>query len=413
MREQTQFPSGFPGPETLGALVAIQELQAKDPALAERALRALAAKHGLTPEALRAALSRRERARLHFQEPYLALFRGRLPRKPYATDDPRQGVRILPLPAALRRPYLQVGHYPALVFRLVLDLDAPPSVWGERVEALPPSLVLVNPETGHAHVFYELAHPVVLKGEASPGLALLPEVEALLEAFLGADPAYAGLLARNPLVHPREWTWGGGKLWDLADLLSELRSLMPRRVRTRVEPALSGYGRNDALFDRLRYWAYGEVRLYRGKPGGEAAFENVVLQVALHLNQTLFQGHPKGPLTPQEVRHTAKSVARWTYRRYRGGRVYYTPSTGNPDRSRLSRAMREAIPPLPPEKQEEGRRRGPSAANAKRRQEAEAKLLEALKRLQARGERITASALAREAGVHRNTASRWLRRMRK
>jgi len=38
--------------------------------------------------------------------------------------------------------------------------------------------------------------------------------------------------------------------------------------------------------------------------------------------------------------------------------------------------------------------------------------LEALRRLQARGERVTPTALAREAGVHRNTASRWLKQMR-
>ena len=51
-------------------------------------------------------------------------------------------------------------------------------------------------------------------------------------------------------------------------------------------------------------------------------------------------------------------------------------------------------------------------ANWKRRSRAEEALLEALRRLQARGERVTPTALAREAGVHRNTASRWLRRMR-
>ena len=52
------------------------------------------------------------------------------------------------------------------------------------------------------------------------------------------------------------------------------------------------------------------------------------------------------------------------------------------------------------------------AANRKRRGKAEEALVEALRRLQARGERVTPTALAREAGVHRNTASRWLRRMR-
>jgi lipoate-protein ligase A len=52
------------------------------------------------------------------------------------------------------------------------------------------------------------------------------------------------------------------------------------------------------------------------------------------------------------------------------------------------------------------------AVNRKRREEAEKALVEALKRLQARGEAITAKALAREAGVHHTTASRWLQRMR-
>jgi uncharacterized membrane protein len=52
------------------------------------------------------------------------------------------------------------------------------------------------------------------------------------------------------------------------------------------------------------------------------------------------------------------------------------------------------------------------AANRKRRSKAEEALVEALKRLQARGEAITAKALAREAGVHPTTASRWLQRMR-
>jgi uncharacterized membrane protein len=52
------------------------------------------------------------------------------------------------------------------------------------------------------------------------------------------------------------------------------------------------------------------------------------------------------------------------------------------------------------------------AANRKRRSTAEEALVEALKRLQARGETITARALAREAGVSPATASRWLKRMR-
>lgn len=106
----------------------------------------------------------------------------------------------------------------------------------------------------------------------------------------------------------------------------------------------------------------------------------LVLEVAKRahaLNQALFRDHPKGNLSPREVHHIAKSVAKWTYNRYQGARVYPVSSTGRPDRSRLSPQARALIPPL-----------------------------------QARGERITATALAREAGVHRNTAAKWLKRMR-
>ena len=38
-------------------------------------------------------LPRRELARILFPEPYLAAFRERLPRYPYATDDPRKAAR--------------------------------------------------------------------------------------------------------------------------------------------------------------------------------------------------------------------------------------------------------------------------------------------------------------------------------
>jgi len=51
------------------------------------------------------------------------------------------------------------------------------------------------------------------------------------------------------------------------------------------------------------------------------------------------------------------------------------------------------------------RRKGLEAANRRRRGKAEEALVEALKRLQARGEAITAKALAREVSVHHTTAS--------
>ncbi len=369
-------------------------------------------------------LSRRELARILFQEPYLAAFRERLPRYPYATDDPRQGMRPRRKEKALEHVYIQVGRYPHAIFRIVLDLDEP--TWWDAMDRIPPTLTIPNPRAPwKAHIVYELEPPIWLsspkahEGQANP-FALVREVDALLRAYFGADPAYNGLLGRNPLAHP--YLIGGGKLWDLPSLLEELRELTPRR-RALAYLDTATYGRNSTLFDHVRAFAYGVVAMYRGKPNGFELFRQAVAHEAHRLNRELFRGHPQGPLPPNEVGWVVKSVAKWTFYHYRGTRIWPVSGTGRPDRSRLSPTARALVEPLRGEEVEEARRRGRNASrpkrvanleavNRKRRSRAEEALLEALRRLQARGERVTPTALAREAGVHRNTASRWLRRMR-
>jgi len=366
-------------------------------------------------------LSRRELARILFQERYLEAFRERLPRYPYATDDPRQGMRPRKKEKALEHLYIQVGRYPHAIFRIVLDLDEP--TWWDAMDPIPPTLIVPNPrEPWKAHIIYELDPPIWLsspeayEGEANP-FALVREVDALLRAYFGADPAYNGLLGRNPVAHP--YLIGGGKLWDLPSLLEELRELVPRR-RVAAYLDTATYGRNCELFERVRPFAYSVVAMYRGKPNGFHLFRQAVAYEAHRLNQELFRDHPQGPLPRKEVEITViKSVSKWTFDRYRGTRIWPVSGTGRPDRSRLSPTARALVDPLRGKELESHleatrpkRMANLEAANRKRRGEAEEALVEALKRLQARGEAITARALAREAGVSPTTASRWLQRMR-
>jgi len=370
-------------------------------------------------------LSRRELAQIRFQEPYLAAFQERLPRYPYATDDPRQGMRPRKRENAIRYRYVQVGRYPHAIARIVLDVDEP--TWWDAMERIPPSLCIPNPRAPwRAHIVYELEPPIWLssprahEGQANP-FALVREVDARLRAHFGADPAYTGLLGRNPLAHPH--LIGGGKLWDLPCLLEELRDLTPRR-RALAYLDTATYGRNYALFDHVRAFAYGVVAMYRGQPNGFDHFRQAVAYEAHRLNKTLFRGHPQGPLPRREVERTiVTSVSKWVFHRYRGTRVWVLSGTGRVDRSTLSPAARALIEPLRGEELEKARKEGLEAtrpkrtanleaASRKRRGEAEKALVEALKRLQAREETITARALAREAGVHHTTASRWLQRMR-
>jgi uncharacterized membrane protein len=283
------------------------------------------------------------------------------------------------------------------------------------MDRIPPTLTIPNPrEPWKAHIVYELEPPIWLaspkahEGQANP-FALVREVDALLRAYFGADPAYNGLLGRNPLAHA--YLIGGGKLWDLPSLLEELRELTPRR-RALAYLDTATYGRNCTLFDHVRAFAYGVVAMYRGKPNGFELFRQAVAHEAHRLNRELFRDHPQGPLPPNEVGWVVKSVAKWTFYRYRGAKVWPVSGTGRPDRSQLSPTARALVPPLKGQEAEAARRKGSEAANRKRRGKAEEALVEALKRLQARGEAITARALAREAGVSPATASRWLQRMR-
>jgi len=345
-------PGSLHHEEARKTLASILNLLQKDRALGERALSLFAAFYGLPLEALRAHLlappPRSERAREAFQRPYLAHFAQTLPRYPYATDNPRQGMRPRRKEKALEHVYIQVGRYPHAIFRIVLDLDEP--TWWDAMDRIPPTLTIPNSQAPwKAHIVYELEPPIWLsspkahEGQGNP-FALVREVDALLRAYFGADPAYNGLLGRNPLAHPH--LIGGGKLWDLPSLLEELRELTPRR-RALAYLDTATYGRNCTLFDHVRVFAYGVVAMYRGKPNGFELFRQAVAYEAHRLNQELFRGHPQGPLPRREVEATiVKSVSKWTFYRYRGTRVWPVSGTGRPDRSRLSPAARALVEPL-------------------------------------------------------------------
>jgi hypothetical protein len=369
------------------------------------------------------SLSKRELARILFQEPYLAAFRERLPRYPYATDDPRQGMRPRRKEKALEHVYIQVGRYPHAIFRIVLDLDEP--TWWDAMDRIPPTLTIPNPRAPwKAHIVYELEPPIWLsspKAHEGPGnpFALVREVDALLRAYFGADPAYNGLLGRNPLAHAH--LIGGGKLWDLPSLLEELRELTPRR-RALAYLDTATYGRNCALFDHVRAFAYGVVAMYRGKPNGFELFRQAVAHEAHRLNRELFRDHPQGPCPGGGGGHHRQERVQMDLLPLPGDEGLARIGDGQAGPLRLSPAARALVEPLRGRKlrrPEGGGQRLPpqavanlEAANRKRRGKAEEALVEALKRLQARGEAITARALAREAGVHPTTASRWLQRMR-
>ena len=93
---------------------------------------------------------------------------------------------------------------------------------------------------------------------------------------------------------------------ELAEYLPGIEKYRPKRRA----PEEVGLGRNVALFDLTRKWAYKAIRSYWG--GGLDGW-NRWLSVA-NSRALVYNGDFKQPLGGREVWHIARSVAKWTWR---------------------------------------------------------------------------------------------------
>jgi hypothetical protein len=236
----------------------------------------------------------------------LDTFRDRLPSHGFGTDDLRQGVRFLPLSQLIQKAIVQFNWKHSIGF-LAYDLDSDNALfdWEDDHKIPPPNILILNPSNGHAHYLYALEQPVhKYAGASEKALRYLAAIDVAMTETLHADPGYAKLLCKNPLsdrwivIYPRR------ELYDLDELESwvDLEAYQDRRRRL---PAV-GYGRNCTLFETLRVWAY---RARRQPFLSEELFHDRVLCHAASINAGFDPPLPNG-----EVRSTAKSVTRWTWR---------------------------------------------------------------------------------------------------
>ena len=246
------------------------------------------------------------------QSTALKLFVDMLPRRPYCTDDPRQGQTVRSKKTALGFSHIQPNTSGKVVW-LAFDIDEPDgaTAWHHR-NAPPPTLSIENPSNGHAHLLYALEAPVphTEAARAKP-LFYLAAVQEGLRRKLMADPGYSGHLCKNPL-HDRWATKSFASVYGLGDL-SEWFVLpsskdMKKRVR---DPDYAGLGRNCELFEHLRRETYGLVRQF-WTPGGFEPFKEAVRMRANDLNAE----HFKELLPMAEVKSLAASIARWVWSRF-------------------------------------------------------------------------------------------------
>ena len=234
----------------------------------------------------------------------LDLFRERLPRKPYHTDEFTTGLSIADVSRALGARYIQPNG-PTHRHWLVFDVyHAAATLSWDDVGAPAPNITVTNRANGHAHLIYGLETPIrtAPDGKVAP-LRYAAAIEAALREKLGADLGYSGLICKNPLhTHWLVQVWEPAS-YDLS-WLADYLDLSPYNGRKQL-PAY-GLGRNCTLFEKTRQWAYKAIR--QGWPGYEA-WLSAVIDRAIGYN---VQFEP--PLPANEVRHIAKSIAKWTHR---------------------------------------------------------------------------------------------------
>mgnify|MGYP000001614502 CR=1 FL=1 len=277
--------------------------------------------------------------------------------------------------AAISYPLIQYNS-PWSASWIVADVDYPGAAYAAQDRGAPsPSVSVINPKNGHAHLFWYLSRPVHLTDAARLApMRLLDRVRYALTRQIGADANYTGLLAKN-LFHP-DWRVVqnldapviGYDLHKLADSLD-----MDGYREPRADTAIAE-GRNVFMFDVGRRWAYEAVRERRGD-----SFDLWLADCAAYferLNVSLAD-----PLTMGEVRAIAKSTAKFCWRN----------DAQHAERFRARQSFK-------------GRMGGKVSGAVRRAASEDARASARLMRASG----CTVAAIAAELGVHRNTVSAWL-----
>jgi len=246
----------------------------------------------------------------------LEMFKNSLPKKPYCKNYKDSPNLIRQRDHALRMRLIQ-PNYPNCMMYLVYDIDKQCSVSDIVNDLLLPypHFFVQNPENQHAHVYYTLEVPVHMNADSSPqAMRYLAAVDCALWSGLGADNGYCRTVAKNP-VHPHWTTYVGlHEPYDLFEL-SEYVDLTAFNDRRYALPEVAT-GRNVNLFNRLRRWSYKAIR--QGWPDSDQ-WHLAVLNRAEMYNAGGYENldiKDRAPLPFSEVKATAKSVARWTYKHF-------------------------------------------------------------------------------------------------
>lgn len=335
-------------------------------------------------------------------------FAANLPAKPYCSSDLSR-LSIRPADKAINYPYIQPND-PYNVRWLVFDVDLGEDSffrWENRVA--PPNIIVKNPANANCHYLYLLKTPVWVKNTGRRAAEnYLTSIKAAMTLKLGADNRYSGLICKNPLNdqwQTVETSQNLNELDYLADFLDLSQTTLQKaqnQAYRRLEDAVIN-GRNDHLFTLLRYYGYERVTKYRelaaaiGESKAFSMWDNAITKEADRINCEF----PNG-LGISEVKSTAKSVSRWVWNHYHPGEQKQRGIMGFGE----TRHTNPDLPMLTEEERKQRQRKSAELTNKHRKENTELKIKQAIERLEANGEKVTKSAVAKMTGLHRNGIDR-------
>jgi hypothetical protein len=204
---------------------------------------------------------------------------------------------------------------------MMVDHDNAPTTQAQTLYGIEPNIVIYNQTNPSRHqAFWLLGDPVFCQPEARERAPYryLKAIESAYDERYGTDHHFARNIHRNPCSFLNDVDWRHWRPHTLAELaepvqLSAHRAKALDRSLTRSGSAAEG--RNCALFDALRHWAYSQVEIARG-----ASYEVWYRQVSIRAQAMAAQlVSAQGVLPAREVGYVASSVASFVYYRYSAG----------------------------------------------------------------------------------------------
>ncbi len=188
---------------------------------------------------------------------------------------------------------------------LMTDYDTP-LVNAHKLYDIEPNFVIYNPIKCTHQAFWLLAAPVHCQNKESWAYRYLRAIESGYDFKYHCDFNFQREIHRNPLFYGSDIEFlnlNRHTLKELAEVI-ELNNAIPDVEKKRCDDA---EGRNCALFDELRVWAYKQIKTL-----SKCDFEAFTAQLTIRANR--LNTFPT-PLPATEIKSIAKSISRFCIER--------------------------------------------------------------------------------------------------